>query len=130
MKDVPEGTVSSWTVTDADRYGRFGRFMRTCSLDEIPHLINVFDCDMSLVGPRPERPKYVNQFSGQYKRYGHRHRVPVGLTGLAAVEGLRGDASIADSAYLDHHYMENWSLWLDTRIAVRTLLAARKGTGE
>ncbi|MGH3314828.1 MAG: sugar transferase, partial [Nocardioidaceae bacterium] len=85
--------------------------------------------DMSLVGPRPERPGYVEQFRAEVPHYGHRHRVPVGLTGLAAVEGLRGNTSIAERAYFDNFYIENWSLWLDAKIVVRTVIAVFRGTG-
>jgi len=75
---------------------------------------------MSLVGPRPERPHFVEQFSDTYDRYTYRHRVQVGLTGLAQVSGLRGDTSIADRARYDNYYIENWSLWLDVKIIIRT----------
>jgi exopolysaccharide biosynthesis polyprenyl glycosylphosphotransferase len=129
MKDVDDDEASPWVVTDHDRYGRFGRFIRTYSLDEIPQLFNVLKGDMSLVGPRPERPQYVDQFSNEFRRYGDRHRVPAGLTGLAAVEGLRGDTSIEDRAYWDNLYIENWSLWLDVKILVRTAVAVFRGTG-
>lgn len=130
MKDIADAEASPWAVTDTERFGRVGRFIRTYSLDEIPQLWNVFKGDMSLVGPRPERPHYVDQFSSEFRRYGDRHRVPVGLTGLAAVEGLRGDTSIEDRAYWDNLYIENWSLWLDAKIMVRTAVAVVRGTGE
>lgn len=129
MKHIPADVDSPWSVTDRDRFGRVGRAIRRYSLDEIPQLWNVFVGDMSLVGPRPERPQYVDQFSVEFPRYGDRHRVPVGLTGLAAVEGLRGDTSIEDRAYWDNLYIENWSLWLDFKILVRTVVAVLRGTG-
>lgn len=75
---------------------------------------------MTLVGPRPERPYFVEQFSQQFDRYTHRHRVQAGLTGLAQVSGLRGNTSIADRARYDNFYIENWSLWLDMKIILRT----------
>jgi lipopolysaccharide/colanic/teichoic acid biosynthesis glycosyltransferase len=75
---------------------------------------------MTLVGPRPERPHFVEQFSMQFDRYAHRHRVQAGLTGFAQVSGLRGDTSIADRARYDNFYIENWSLWLDIKIILRT----------
>jgi lipopolysaccharide/colanic/teichoic acid biosynthesis glycosyltransferase len=84
---------------------------------------------MSLVGPRPERPEFVDQFGTEFPSYSYRHRAMVGLTGLAAVEGLRGDTSIADRAYFDNWYIEHWSLWLDVKIMVRTASALLKGTG-
>jgi exopolysaccharide biosynthesis polyprenyl glycosylphosphotransferase len=129
MKHLPPGTDSPWSVTDGDRFGHVGKFIRRFSLDETPQLLNVLNGDMSLVGPRPERPQYVDQFSMEFPRYGDRHRVQVGLTGLAAVEGLRGDTSIEDRAYFDNLYIENWSLWLDMKILARTVFAVLKGTG-
>jgi lipopolysaccharide/colanic/teichoic acid biosynthesis glycosyltransferase len=76
---------------------------------------------MSLVGPRPERPYFVERFGRQYPRYADRHRVPAGLTGWAAVNGLRGDTSIDDRIRYDNNYIEDWSLWFDIKIMVRTL---------
>jgi len=81
---------------------------------------NILRGDMTLVGPRPERPHFVHQFSAEYDRYAHRHRMQAGLTGLAQVSGLRGDTSIADRARFDNYYIEHWSLWLDIKIVVRT----------
>ena len=101
--------------------GPLGRFLRRTSLDELPQLWNVLRGDMTLVGPRPERPHFVEQFSEQYARYGGRHRVPAGLTGLAQVSGLRGDTPIADRARFDNYYIENWSLWLDVKVLLRTI---------
>ncbi|MDH4160237.1 MAG: sugar transferase [Actinomycetota bacterium] len=129
MKNLPEGVVSPWSVDDDQRFGRVGLFLRRFSLDEVPQLFNVFLGDMSMVGPRPERPEFADQFAVEFPRYGDRHRVKVGLTGLAAVEGLRGDTSIEDRAYFDNLYIENWSLWLDVKILVRTFVAVLKGTG-
>jgi lipopolysaccharide/colanic/teichoic acid biosynthesis glycosyltransferase len=117
-----------WSVSPED-LGRVGRFVRRYSLDELPQLVNVLRGDMSLVGPRPERPEYVVQFSAEIRPYTHRHRVPVGLTGLAAVNGLRGDTSIEDRAHFDNWYIDNWSLWLDIKILLRTLQALVRGTG-
>ena len=84
---------------------------------------------MSLVGPRPERPEYVEQFCALIPRYVHRHRVPVGMTGLAAVKGLRGDTSIEDRAQFDNWYIDSWSLWLDIKVMLRTLQSVLQGTG-
>jgi exopolysaccharide biosynthesis polyprenyl glycosylphosphotransferase len=128
MKPLPAGSSSEW-ATNADRIGRVGAFIRRYSIDELPQLVNVIRGDMSLVGPRPERPEYVDQFGTEFPSYAFRHRVMVGLTGLAAVEGLRGDTSIADRAYFDNWYIEHWSLWLDVKIMVRTASALLKGTG-
>jgi exopolysaccharide biosynthesis polyprenyl glycosylphosphotransferase len=129
IRDAPAGEEPVWTMTDSERIGRVGAFIRRYSLDEIPQLFNVLVGDMSLVGPRPERPEYFRHFRTEFSRYGHRTRVLPGLTGLAAVEGLRGDTSIAERAYFDNLYIENWSLWLDLKIVVRTVAAVLRGTG-
>jgi exopolysaccharide biosynthesis polyprenyl glycosylphosphotransferase len=129
MPSRPPGTEGPWSVAGSPEVGPVGRFIRRFSLDELPQLWNVLVGDMSLVGPRPERPGYVEQFRAEVPHYGHRHRVPVGLTGLAAVEGLRGNTSIAERAYFDNFYIENWSLWLDVKIVVRTVIAVFRGTG-
>jgi exopolysaccharide biosynthesis polyprenyl glycosylphosphotransferase len=129
MRPLPEGSASEWAA-NADRTGRTGAFIRRYSIDELPQLINVIRGDMSLVGPRPERPEFVDKFGHEFPSYAYRHRVAVGLTGLAAVEGLRGDTSIEDRAYFDNWYIEHWSLWLDVKIMVRTASALLKGTGR
>lgn len=100
-----------------------GRFLRASGLDELPQLWNILRGDMSLVGPRPERPFFVEKFKTEIPRYGDRHRVPVGLTGLAQVHGLRGDTPMDERARLDNQYIENWSLWQDVVILVLTLSA-------
>jgi exopolysaccharide biosynthesis polyprenyl glycosylphosphotransferase len=128
MRPLPDGSSTEW-APNADRTGRVGMFIRRYSIDELPQLVNVIRGDMSLVGPRPERPEFVDQFGTEFPSYTHRHRAMVGLTGLAAVEGLRGDTSIADRAYFDNWYIEHWSLWLDVKIMVRTASALLKGTG-
>jgi exopolysaccharide biosynthesis polyprenyl glycosylphosphotransferase len=111
---------TQWSVATDDRVGPVGRFLRCTSIDELPQLWNILRGDMTLVGPRPERPHFVKQFSTEIDRYAHRHRVQVGLTGFAQVSGLRGDTSIADRARYDNFYIENWSLWLDIKIVLRT----------
>ena len=122
MRPVDETeSATNWSIADDDRVGPVGRFLRMTSLDEIPQLWNILRGDMSLVGPRPERPHFVEQFSQQYDRYAHRHRVKAGLTGMSQVSGLRGDTSIADRARYDNYYIENWSLWLDIKIILRTV---------
>jgi len=121
----PLDTVESstnWSIAGDQRVSTIGRFLRRTSLDELPQLWNILRGDMTLVGPRPERPFFVEQFSAKYDRYDHRHRVQVGLTGLAQVSGLRGDTSIADRARYDNYYIENWSLWLDVKIIIRTFV--------
>lgn len=110
-----------WNVTDDSRIGPVGRVIRSTSLDELPQLVNVLRGEMSLVGPRPERPFFVETFSARHRNYEHRLRVPAGLTGWAQIHGLRGDTSIDDRASYDNYYIENWSLGLDLSIMVRTL---------
>ncbi|KWX64279.1 sugar transferase [Mycobacterium sp. NAZ190054] len=108
-------------VEGEDRRTKIGKIMRATSLDELPQLINVLRGEMSLVGPRPERPEYVDLFNIQIARYGDRHRVKAGITGWAQVHGLRGQTSIADRAEWDNFYIENWSLWLDWKILAMTV---------
>ncbi|MBM7808960.1 exopolysaccharide biosynthesis polyprenyl glycosylphosphotransferase [Geodermatophilus bullaregiensis] len=120
----PVGETESgtrWTIADDERLGPVGRFLRRTSLDEIPQLWNVLRGDMSLVGPRPERPFFVGEFTRQFPWYMARHRVPAGLTGWAQIHGLRGNTSIADRARFDNFYIENWSIWGDVKIMIRTL---------
>ena len=112
--------ASTWSIANDARVGKVGQFLRRTSLDELPQLWNILLGDMTLVGPRPERPLFVERFSEEVPRYGQRHRVPSGLTGLAQVSGLRGDVPIADRARFDNYYIENWSLWLDVKVILRT----------
>ncbi|WP_314171370.1 exopolysaccharide biosynthesis polyprenyl glycosylphosphotransferase [Streptomyces winkii] len=114
-------SATLWSVADDDRMSAVGRTLRRTSLDELPQLWNVLRGDMSLVGPRPERPYFVQQFSEEFPGYAERHRSPVGITGLAQVHGLRGNTSIEDRARFDNHYIETWSLWQDVRIMFRTV---------
>jgi len=100
-----------------------GRLLRLSSIDELPQLWNVVRGDMSLVGPRPEREVYVRQFSEGIPRYTERLRMRGGLTGLAQVQGLRGSTSIVERTRLDNFYTEQWGLWLDLTIILRTLTA-------
>lgn len=116
----PAEAQTTWSISDDCRVGPVGRFLRRTSIDELPQLWNILRGDMTLVGPRPERPFFVEQFSHQFDRYSCRHRVQVGLTGFAQVSGLRGDTSIADRTRHDNFYIENWSLWLDVKIILRT----------
>jgi exopolysaccharide biosynthesis polyprenyl glycosylphosphotransferase len=111
---------TQWSVANDSRVTPLGRLIRATSVDELPQLWNILLGDMTLVGPRPERPHFVEQFCKEVDRYADRHRVKVGLTGLAQVSGLRGDTSITDRARFDNYYIENWSLWLDIKIILRT----------
>jgi exopolysaccharide biosynthesis polyprenyl glycosylphosphotransferase len=113
-------SATNWSVASDKRVGPVGRILRRTSLDELPQFWNIIRGDMTLVGPRPERPHFVDKFSAEFDRYSHRHRVRAGLTGLAQVSGLRGDTSIADRARYDNYYIEHWSLWLDIKIVIRT----------
>ncbi|NYD24442.1 sugar transferase [Kineococcus aurantiacus] len=114
-------SATNWNIKHDDRLGPVGRFLRKSSLDELPQLWNILRGDMSLVGPRPERPHFVDEFTARVPRYMARHRVPAGLTGWAQVHGLRGDTSIEDRASFDNYYIENWSLWGDLKIMARTI---------
>jgi exopolysaccharide biosynthesis polyprenyl glycosylphosphotransferase len=120
--ELAPGTAPGGVEGD-DRRTRFGAFLRRTAVDELPQLWNVLRGEMSLVGPRPERPAYVERFSAQIYRYGERHRVKAGITGWAQVHGLRGQTSLADRVEWDNYYIENWSLWLDVKILLLTVLA-------
>jgi len=109
-----------WTVEDDPRVTRLGRVIRRINVDELPQLINVLIGEMSLVGPRPERPVYVNRFRRSIPRYMDRHWEKAGITGWAQVNGLRGDTSIVERTKYDLWYIENWSLLLDIKILLRT----------
>ena len=126
---APEGSTPMRTdvapggVEGADRRTRVGAFLRRSSLDELPQLLNVVRGEMSLVGPRPERPEFVDLFREHVRRYDDRHRMKSGITGWSQVNGLRGKTSLADRVEWDNWYIENWSPWLDVKILVRTLVA-------
>jgi exopolysaccharide biosynthesis polyprenyl glycosylphosphotransferase len=117
-----DDAATRWSIGEDDRIGLVGKWMRRTGLDELPQLWNVLRGDMTIVGPRPERPYFVHKFSEQVPRYDYRHRVPAGMTGLAQVSGLRGNVSIADRARFDNYYIENWSLWLDAKVMLRTVI--------
>ncbi len=121
---------TKWSIADDHRVSLIGRFLRRTSLDELPQLWNIMRGDMTIVGPRPERPYFVEMFSAENPDYAMRHRVPVGLTGLAQVSGLRGDTPISDRARFDNYYIENWSLWLDVKIALRTVAELFRASGR
>jgi len=110
---------------DDPRRTRFGAFLRRTNLDELPQLWNVLRGDMSLVGPRPERPHFVDQFKYDVPRYMSRHRVKSGMTGWAQIHGLRGQTPIAERVRYDLYYVENWSLLLDLRILLKTFGATQ-----
>ncbi|WKL03992.1 undecaprenyl-phosphate glucose phosphotransferase [Paenibacillus amylolyticus] len=125
MKVIPEGTIDTgWSIKDDPRRTVFGTFIRRTSLDELPQFFNVLMGHMSVVGPRPERPYYVNQFRDEIPKYMIKHHVRPGITGLAQSKGLRGDTSIEDRIEQDIFYIENWSLLFDIKIIWETI---RKG---
>ena len=126
----PSEAKTTWSVAHDPRVGPVGRFLRRTSLDELPQLWNILRGDMTIVGPRPERPFFVEQFSAEHPTYSMRHRVPVGLTGLAQVSGLRGDTPISDRTRFDNYYIENWSLWLDVKVLLRTVGEVLRGGGR
>ena len=118
---VNDDSTTQWSVDEDDRVTRVGAFIRKTHLDELPQLVNVLRGEMSIVGPRPERPYFVEQFGTEIDGYHHRHRVPVGITGWAQVNGYWGDTSIETRVRLDNRYIENWSLWRDLVIGLRTI---------
>lgn len=120
--DAEKETGPVWATANDSRRTRLGAIIRGFSLDEMPQFINVLLGDMSLVGPRPERPVFVEQFKKSIPRYMERHREKAGMTGWAQINGLRGDTSIIERTKYDLWYIENWSVALDLRILVRTIL--------
>jgi len=116
-----EEEEKAWTTKYDPRVTRIGRFIRRTSLDELPQLFNILKGDMSLVGPRPERPQFVEKFKEEIPRYMIKHQVPPGLTGWAQVNGYRGDTSITKRIEYDLYYIENWTLGFDIKIILLTI---------
>lgn len=110
-----------WTVKDDPRRTLIGSFLRKSSMDELPQFFNVLKGEMSVVGPRPERPFFVNEFLKEISHYNTRHRLKVGITGWAQINGWRGDTSIHKRVECDLYYLQNWSFWFDIRIICLTL---------
>jgi len=125
--DAEQATGPVWSQKNDPRTTALGRFLRRFSLDELPQLMNVLRGDMSIVGPRPERPYFVEKFKNQVPRYLERHRVKTGMTGWAQVNGLRGNASIAERTNYDIYYVEHWSLVFDLKIILKTIHAVLFG---
>jgi len=117
------GDTAPGGVEGEDRRTLVGRFLRRTSIDELPQLMNVLRGEMSIIGPRPERPEFVELFEHDVARYGERHRVKSGITGWAQVHGLRGQTSLAERVEWDNYYIAHWSLGLDVKILVLTLVA-------
>lgn len=116
-----------WTAENDSRRTGIGKFLRRTSIDELPQLINVLKGEMSLVGPRPEQPYFVEQFSENHRRYMLRHKVKAGMTGWAQIHGMRGDTSLRKRLVYDLYYVKNWSLALDLWILLRTPMHILKG---
>lgn len=113
---------TQWTVENDPRRTKFGAFLRRTSIDELPQFFNVLKGDMSVVGPRPERPYFVEQFKDEIPKYMVKHHVRPGITGWAQTNGLRGDTSIQDRINHDLYYLENWSFMFDLKIIILTIL--------
>ena len=116
----PSEEKNAWTTKNDPRVTAVGRFIRKTSIDELPQFFNIIKGDMSLVGPRPERPHFVEKFREEIPRYMVKHQVRPGLTGWAQVNGYRGDTSITKRVEYDLYYIENWSLGLDFKIIFLT----------
>ncbi|MBI5567318.1 MAG: undecaprenyl-phosphate glucose phosphotransferase [Chloroflexi bacterium] len=124
MRHDAEANGPGWTKQNDPRRTRLGTILRKLNVDEFPQLINVLLGEMSVVGPRPERPVYVEQFQRTIPRYMERHKEKAGMTGWAQVNGLRGDTSIIERTKYDLWYIENWSVLLDLKIIIRTVFRA------
>jgi lipopolysaccharide/colanic/teichoic acid biosynthesis glycosyltransferase len=111
-----------WTTKDDPRKTRFGSFIRKTSIDELPQFFNILDGKMSLIGPRPERPHFVEKFKEEVPKYMIKHHVSPGMTGWAQVNGYRGNTSIIKRIEHDIYYVENWTITLDVKIFFRTLI--------
>jgi len=120
---VNRDSDTTWSVDGDGRVTPVGRFLRRSCVDELPQLINVLRGEMSLVGPRPERPFFARRFADRVPGYDDRHRAPAGMTGWAQIHGLRGDTPIPDRVRFDNYYIEHWSPWLDVVILARTAAA-------
>ena len=124
-RDAEKETGPVWAVENDPRRTTFGAFLRRTNIDELPQLWNVLRGDMSLIGPRPERPHFVEKFKDDIDRYIWRHASKPGMTGWAQVNGLRGNTSITERIKYDLYYLENWSLSLDFKILIRTFSASK-----
>ncbi len=130
MRTDSEARGPGWTTADDPRVTRIGKYLRRYSIDELPQFINVLHGEMSVVGPRPEQPRWVERFSQEIPRYMRRHKEKAGITGWAQVNGLRGDTSIEERTRYDLYYVENWSLLFDIKIILRTAADILMGKQE
>ena len=121
VEQKPSDEEKGWTVKDDPRTTKVGRFIRKTSIDELPQLFNVLVGEMSLVGPRPERPQFVEKFKEEIPRYMIKHQVRPGMTGWAQVNGYRGNTSIQKRIEHDLYYIENWTIGLDVKILILTI---------
>lgn len=117
----PNEEKGCWTVQNDPRVTKVGRVIRKLSIDELPQLFNVLKGDMSLVGPRPERPFFVEKFREEIPRYMVKHQVRPGMTGWAQIHGYRGNTSIRKRIEYDLYYIENWTVGLDIKILFLTI---------
>ena len=127
MRIEAEAAGAVWSTADDPRRTKFGAVLRRYSLDELPQLWNVLRGEMSLVGPRPERPIFIQEFRREIPGYMLRHKVKSGMTGWAQVHGWRGDSSIHERIDHDIYYIQNWSPGLDFRILMMTISSVFKG---
>jgi exopolysaccharide biosynthesis polyprenyl glycosylphosphotransferase len=125
IENAEEKTGPVWTSEKDSRRTQLGQFLRRYNLDELPQLWNVLKGEMSLVGPRPERPYFVNEFKDRVPRYMSRHKIKSGMTGWAQVNGLRGNTSILERVKYDLYYLENWSVLFDIKIICKTFLSGK-----
>jgi exopolysaccharide biosynthesis polyprenyl glycosylphosphotransferase len=125
VNNAEKGVGRVWTQKDDPRRTNMGAFLRKCNLDELPQLFNVLKGEMSLVGPRPERPHFVGKFKEDVPRYMARHKIKSGMTGWAQVNGLRGNTSIEERTKYDLYYIENWSLAFDLKILFMSVFALK-----
>jgi len=123
-----DASDTRWTTSQDERVTRLGRILRPTGLDELPQLINVLRGDMSLVGPRPERPHFVEIFRRDVPGYMKRHALKPGITGWAQVCGWRGDTSIRKRVEHDLYYLQHWTLWFDLKILCLTVIGKPAGT--
>lgn len=121
-QDAEKQTGAIWATADDPRPTKIGKILRKYSLDELPQFINVLKGDMSIVGPRPERPIFVQEFKKKIPKYMLRHKVKTGITGLAQVRGWRGNTSIERRIECDIEYIQTWSIWLDIKIILLTII--------
>jgi len=125
VDNAEKGVGRVWASENDPRRTKIGGFLRKSNLDELPQLINVFKGEMSLVGPRPERPHFVGKFKEDIPRYMARHKIKSGMTGWAQVNGLRGNTSIEERTKYDLYYIENWSLAFDAKIIFMSFFALK-----